>query len=140
MQRDSKLGAVTEGIRKWLRMAKLHVDSAELQISASENIFLSLCHCLFENEVLRLYTETLFLLFPLPLLFGFVLENIQSMLFEVCLGCTPVKSLSSIRLFSLNGLILEKLQAIKNKFHNKYQATGNRTGTGLLCGTLEMPF
>lgn len=42
---NSKLGAVTEGIRKQLRKAKLLVDSAELLISASENS--SLWHCLF---------------------------------------------------------------------------------------------
>lgn len=54
------------------------------------------------------------------------------MLCEVSLGCTPVNSVSSIGLFRLNGFMLEKLQAIENSFHNRYQAAGERTGTGLL--------
>lgn len=121
-------------------MAKLHVHSAELQIPASESSFLSVCHCLFKKKFLQLCAKNLFLLFPFHLLFGFALENTQSMLCRVSLGCTPVKSVSSIGLFSWNGLILEKLQASENRFHNKYQAAGNRPGTGLCCGIVETPF
>lgn len=62
------------------------------------------------------------------------------MLSVVSLGCTPVKSISSIGLFNLNGLMLEKLEAIGDRFHSKYQATGNRPGTGLCCGTVETSF
>lgn len=47
VQMNRRLDDLTEGIRKWLRKAKVHVDSAELQLSASENSFLLLSHCLF---------------------------------------------------------------------------------------------
>jgi len=68
------------------------------------------------------------------------LPFLADMLSEVSLGCTPVKPISVVGLLSLNGLILEKLQAVENRFDNKYQATGNKTGTGLCCGTGETPF